>query len=714
MVRVLLVVAVLAMTASLAPAAPAPVCDLVAAPGGADENPGTLAKPLRTAQALIDDPSPSRKRCLRGGTYDQWAESSDGQLTFSAGGSPGDPLRLQSYPGERAHILGVLSMPRTIGHIVLQDLDIDGGHVGGASVTVQAQGDDVTLDDVDVTNGGTGQSCVTLGRAHAGESTGAVVRDSRLHGCGADPLHDHGVYVEATEGALVTGNRIYGNAGWGVHMYPDAQNSVIAYNAIDGNGRGVLFGGQAPLTSNGNVVEHNAISRSTLGHNLESYWGDNLVGTGNIARENCLGGAAAGDVEDPVLGYSLSANVTADPDYEHDFRISADSLCHDVLAVATPGAPGAVDGVVTWSPSPFAIGYVLERRDGDDAAWSPAPGTSLSATVGGTWRFRVKALGPLADSGMSPASVPVKVDRIAPPPPRITADRAPEAPPWFRDRVTLRFSPPQDPRLPDGTLGTGVDPASVPQPVAGSRTGTVRASGRVADRAGNASPLATLTVPVDAGPPVVTLRGCPPDVRRGTAASIDVSASDAGSGLALDPSGRLALATDSAGPQTTTVLARDRVGHTTTAACAYRVTEVAVDFNGDGVPDRAAGRPRRRARGLARAGVVLVRYGGLRTRRIDQTRAGGRSEHGDRFGAAIATGDLDGDGFTDLAVGTPREDVGRRRDAGAVNVLFGSPHGLRRARQITSAVPRRGARFGARLAVRDGELISGGAVIDVR
>jgi hypothetical protein len=58
--------------------------------------------------------------------------------------------------------------------------------------------------------------------------------------------------------------------------------------------------------------------------------------------------------------------------------------------------------------------------------------------------------------------------------------------------------------------------------------------------------------------------------------------------------------------------------------------------------------------------------------------------------------------------------VGRRRDAGAVNVLFGSPHGLRRARQITSAVPRRGGRFGARLAVRDGELISGGAVIDVR
>jgi hypothetical protein len=99
--------------------------------------------------------------------------------------------------------------------------------------------------------------------------------------------------------------------------------------------------------------------------------------------------------------------------------------------------------------------------------------------------------------------------------------------------------------------------------------------------------------------------------------------------------------------------------------------------------------------------VVLVRYGGIATRRIDQSRAGGRPERGDRFGAAIAPGDFDGDGLTDLAVGVPREDLGGRADAGAVNVLYGTRHGLRRGRQLTGGRPRKGAHFGAALSVRD-------------
>jgi hypothetical protein len=42
----------------------------------------------------------------------------------------------------------------------------------------------------------------------------------------------------------------------------------------------------------------------------------------------------------------------------------------------------------------------------------------------------------------------------------------------------------------------------------------------------------------------------------------------------------------------------------------------------------------------------------------------------------LAAGDFDGDGFDDLAIGVPEEDVGGASDAGAVNVLFGSAAGL--------------------------------------
>ena len=54
----------------------------------------------------------------------------------------------------------------------------------------------------------------------------------------------------------------------------------------------------------------------------------------------------------------------------------------------------------------------------------------------------------------------------------------------------------------------------------------------------------------------------------------------------------------------------------------------------------------------------------------------GAAEAGDLFGASLSAGDFDNDGFDDLAIGAPGEDVGTAADAGAVNVLYGSAAGL--------------------------------------
>ena len=48
----------------------------------------------------------------------------------------------------------------------------------------------------------------------------------------------------------------------------------------------------------------------------------------------------------------------------------------------------------------------------------------------------------------------------------------------------------------------------------------------------------------------------------------------------------------------------------------------------------------------------------------------------DQFGAAVATGDFDGNGFADLAVGVPTESINGNFAAGAVNVIYGSSQGL--------------------------------------
>ena len=77
----------------------------------------------------------------------------------------------------------------------------------------------------------------------------------------------------------------------------------------------------------------------------------------------------------------------------------------------------------------------------------------------------------------SDASDPVVVDRTAPAAPAIATDRAADASPdWFRDSVTLTFAGNGDPALPDGSPGSGVDPASLPAAATRSVAGTYTAT----------------------------------------------------------------------------------------------------------------------------------------------------------------------------------------------------------------------------------------------
>ena len=102
------------------------------------------------------------------------------------------------------------------------------------------------------------------------------------------------------------------------------------------------------------------------------------------------------------------------------------------------------------------------------------------------------------------------------------------------------------------------------------------------------------------------------------------------------------------------------------------------DFNGDGFADLAVGIPGEDSN----AGAVQILYGsssGLTTADqlwLQDDTGTDASESGDSFGAALATGDFDDDGFTDLAIGVPFEDVGAVDAAGAVNILYGSAIGL--------------------------------------
>jgi hypothetical protein len=58
----------------------------------------------------------------------------------------------------------------------------------------------------------------------------------------------------------------------------------------------------------------------------------------------------------------------------------------------------------------------------------------------------------------------------------------------------------------------------------------------------------------------------------------------------------------------------------------------------------------------------------------------------DRFGSALATGDFNRDGFSDLAIGAPKIDLGTISDAGTVSVIYGSGQGLHASLQRADQV----------------------------
>ena len=85
-----------------------------------------------------------------------------------------------------------------------------------------------------------------------------------------------------------------------------------------------------------------------------------------------------------------------------------------------------------------------------------------------------------------------------------------------------------------------------------------------------------------------------------------------------------------------------------------------------------------------RAGAVSVLYGadnGLQAagNQFWHQNSPGIHEHAefdDRFGLLLTAGDYDGDGFADLVIGVPNEDVNGLEDCGAVHVIYGAAAGL--------------------------------------
>lgn len=113
------------------------------------------------------------------------------------------------------------------------------------------------------------------------------------------------------------------------------------------------------------------------------------------------------------------------------------------------------------------------------------------------------------------------------------------------------------------------------------------------------------------------------------------------------------------------------------------------DFNGDGIDDLIVGAPhegisggstnagavfyiRGSAAGLTATGSKVLYQDSVASEGGTDYGMNGASESGDQFGAALAAGDFNSDGESDLVVGIPYQDRDDHNDCGAVQIIPGS------------------------------------------
>ena len=304
------------------PRRPVRACQRFTSPSGRDSGRGTRQSPFRTAERLVRSLRPGQVGCLEAGVY-------RGDVHLLGAGRKGKRLTLRAAPGANATFCGFVEFMPAASFWRLTRLKVDGSC--SPQNTIQVYADYAMLDHDDITNRHLGPSCVLVGYRAWAPQWVRIAHD-RVHDCGhVRNRWDHAIYASSPRNAQITDNYVYDNSGYGIHLYADAQATVIERNVVDASDTqsGLVFGGSGALASSGDLVRHNIFTGNAK-YGVTSSWGSR-IGTGNVLDSNCFWQNANGSFPLAHLGFVPLRNVEADPKFisaaNGNYRVAPRSPC---------------------------------------------------------------------------------------------------------------------------------------------------------------------------------------------------------------------------------------------------------------------------------------------------------------------------------------------------------------------------------------------------
>jgi hypothetical protein len=330
-----MVVGVMAAATLTPTASAASGCDRYASPTGSDTSgTGALNHPLASVEALDGALKPGQTGCLLGGTYG--SVSSTQRMTTN--GTAGQPVTITSAPGQQAKLVGLVEVEGA--YTTVADLSIDGSNNLYASrrsgtncaypvsngLEIDGAGDIFENNDFYQSVASLRGNGIGIGWNHAADNT--IVRDNRIHDLGQCQAFDQMIYLAHGNNVQIYDNWMWNDPhGWGVQVYPGANDAHIYDNVIDRAGSGFVIGGGTQVS--GNTIDHNIVINSTGLPNAGLAEGVGIkavapLGTDNSFTDNIIynnpGGIAS------ASGVTLSGNTTAAPGLadpsNHDYRLT--------------------------------------------------------------------------------------------------------------------------------------------------------------------------------------------------------------------------------------------------------------------------------------------------------------------------------------------------------------------------------------------------------